>query len=167
MASAPPIDFLGTAGALASLPRPYDAMQQVAQDQQQRQGNDQSLNLGALKLAALGQQQQQAQQYQADVATALKTNDFAGLYAKYPEHQKELQAAHDALDEPTKRANERDLFAVRSYITAGTPAALNSAKSVLQKRIDADRAAGQPVDDDQQMLDALNSGDPKRCQGCG
>lgn len=152
-----PTDFLSGLGGLANLPHPFEDQQEVERARQQNQAGQQQLALGALKLGAIQQQQQQAQQYQTDVTNALKTHDFAGLYAKYPDQQKELQAAHDALDEPTKRATERDLFAVSSYIKNG---AVDSAKSLLQKRIDADKAAGQDASDDQQMLDALNNGDP-------
>jgi hypothetical protein len=149
-----PTDFLS---GLGGLPHPYEDQQQVLGDQQQNQIGKQQLALGALKLGAIQQQQQQAEQYQTDVADAIKTGRFGALYAKYPDQQKQLQAAHDALDEPTQRATERDLFAVSSFIKNG---ATDSAKSLLQKRIDADRAAGQDPSDDQQMLDALNNGDP-------
>jgi hypothetical protein len=152
-----PTDFLSGLGGLGNLPHPYEDQQQVTQDQQQNQAGKQQLALGALKLGAIQQQQQQAQQYQTDVANALKTGNFAGLYAKYPDQQKQLQAAHDALDEPAKRTQERDLFAVSSYIKNG---AVDSAKKLLQQRIDADKAAGQDASDDLQMLDALNNGDP-------
>lgn len=152
-----PTDFLSGLGGLGNLPNPYRETQQVTQDAQENQAGQQQLALGALKLGAIQAQQQQAQQYQADVQTALKTGNFAGLYAKYPEQQKELQAAHDALNEPAKRAQERDLFAVSSFIKNG---AIDSAKKLLQQRVDADKAAGQDPSDDQQMLDALNNGDP-------
>jgi hypothetical protein len=152
-----PTDFLSGLGGLGNLPHPYEDQQQVIGDQQQNQAGQQRLALGALKLGAIQQQQQQAEQYQTDVADAIKTGRFGALYAKYPDQQKQLQAAHDALDEPTQRATERDLFAVSSFIKNG---ATDSAKSLLQKRIDADRAAGQDPSDDQQMLDALNNGDP-------
>jgi hypothetical protein len=152
-----PTDFLSGLGGLGNLPHPYEDQQQVTQDQQQNQAGKQQLAMGALKLGAIQQQQQQAEQYQTDVADAIKTGRFGALYAKYPDQQKQLQAAHDALDEPTQRATERDLFAVSSFIKNG---ATDSAKSLLQKRIDADRAAGQDPSDDQQMLDALNNGDP-------
>jgi hypothetical protein len=152
-----PTDFLSGLGGLGNLPHPYEDQQQVIGDQQQNQIGKQQLAMGALKLGAIQQQQQQAEQYQADVADAIKTGKFGALYAKYPDQQKQLQAAHDALDEPTQRATERDLFAVSSFIKNG---ATDSAKSLLQKRIDADRAAGQDPSDDQQMLDALNNGDP-------
>jgi hypothetical protein len=157
MASVPgPMDFLS---GLGPLPKPYDAQQQVISDQQQQQGNQQALQMGALKLAAIGQQQQQEQQYQTDVQSALHTGNFADLYAKYPDRQKALQAAHDALDEPAKRTQERDLYAVSSFIKNG---AVDSARALLQKHVDAAKAAGQSADDDQQMLDALNSGDPNQ-----
>jgi len=152
-----PTDFLSGLGGLANLPHPFEDQQEVASAQATQQQNKNILATQALGLQAAQAKQQQAQQYQIDVANALKTHDFAGLYAKYPDQQKELQAAHDALDEPTKRATERDLFAVSSYIKNG---ATDSAKSLLQKRIDADKAAGQDASDDQQMLDALNNGDP-------
>lgn len=154
-----PTDFLSGLGGLANLPNPYREQQQVTQDQQQNQQGQNILATQALAISAAQQKQQQAQQYQTDVSDALKTGNFAGLYAKYPDQQKALQAAHDALDEPTKRAQERDLFAVSSYIKNG---AVDSAKTLLQKRIEADKGAGQDASDDQQMLDALNSGDPQQ-----
>lgn len=146
-----PVDFLSGLGGIANLPNPM----REQQDAQQSQIQQQSIQRNAQILGQQDIQQQRAQQYQADVAEALKTGQFASLYAKYPEQQKELQAAHDALDKPTQDANKRDLFAVRSFITNGS---LDSAKAILQKRVDADKAAGLPADEDQQMLDAINSG---------
>jgi len=152
-----PTDFLSGLGGLGNLPDPFREGQEVTQANQQNRAGEQQLALGALKLNALQQQQAQERQYQQDVADALKTGNFAGLYAKYPDQQKALQASHDALNEPAKRSQERDLFAVSSFIKNG---ATDSAKQLLQRRIDADRAAGQDPSDDQQMLDALNNGDP-------
>jgi hypothetical protein len=154
-----PVDFIT---GLGKMPQPYDTQQQVLGDQQRNQQNQNILATQALGLQAAKAKQALAEQYQGDVQNALHTGNFAALYAKYPDQQKELQAAHDALDEPTKRANERDLYAVHNFINSGNVA---GAKAILQKRIDADRAAGQPADDDQQMLDEINSGDPKRVAG--
>jgi hypothetical protein len=154
-----PTDFLSGLGGLANLPNPFQETNQVTQAVQQQQGNDQSLQLGRMKIAALQQQDTQRQQYQTDVQDAIKTGNFAGLYAKYPEQADALKQAHDALDEPARQSQERDLYQISSFLKNG---AIDPAKKLLQGRIDADKRNGSDTTDDQRMLDALESGDPQQ-----
>lgn len=156
-----PVDFLQGLGGIAALPHPYDDQQQVVSDQQRTQGNAQALQLGAAKLSAIAQQKQQAQQYQTDVASALKNpspQNFAALYAKYPEQHDALKQAWDAQDAPTKQANLTQLGNVFSYLSNGKPEL--AAKS-LQDRIDAEKAAGLDTSDDEQILGLMTSGKPE------
>lgn len=156
-----PVDFLQGLGDLANLPHPYDNQQEVQQDQQRTQGNAQALQLGAAKLAAIAQQQQQAQQYQTDVTAALKNpspQNFAALYAKYPEQHDALKQSWDAQDAPTKQANLTQLGNVFSYLSNGKP---DLAVKSLQDRIDAEKSAGLDTSDDEQVLALITSGKPE------
>lgn len=155
-----PTDFLSGLGGLQNLPNPYRETQQVTQDQQQQQGNAQALQLGALKLAAIGQQHEQAQQYAADVKAALdhpSSQNFAALMAKYPEQHEALKQAWDAQDAPTKQANLQQLGNVFSFLSNNKP---DLAAKSLQARIDAERAQGMDTSDDEQILGLLTSGNP-------
>ena len=156
-----PTDFLSGLGGLANLPHPYDDQQQVIGDQQRTQQNANVLTQQAQAINAVQQKQQQAQQYQTDVAAALKNpspQNFAALYAKYPEQHDALKASWDAQDAPTKQANLTQLGSVFTYLNKGRS---DLAAKSIQSRIDAEKAAGLDTSDDEQVLALVTSGKPE------
>jgi hypothetical protein len=115
--------------------------------------------------AAQQRQAQQAEMVQAQQAQARldaaqeafiknpSAENVRTLFMLDPKSREAIQAAHKASDAETQSINLKDQTAVHGYLSAGRP---QDASRILQRRIDADKAAGRDTSDDQQMLDLIN-----------
>ena len=145
-----------------------DLQAQLAQ-QQQLDMQRQQLGLQAAKYQAeqaqLGRELAEEQAYAADVQalSALPMEQqpqaVAALMRKYPKRAEALKKSWDSQDEAAKDANFRSASEIWFLLKNG---ATDKAAAILRKRIEADRAAGQDVSDDEQVLADLESGDEAR-----
>jgi hypothetical protein len=127
----------------------------------------------ALQRAEIGQKiaearQEQAEQagFQHDLATILTNptaQGYSALIAKHPKFAQQVKASWDVLDSARQKA---DLQSMSEVYSAAANGKHDLAAALLQRRIDADKAAGQGEDPhDRAILDALNSGDPVQQKG--
>lgn len=152
-------------GGAALIP---DLQAQLAQ-QQQLDMQRQQLGLQAAKYQAeqaqLGRELAEDQAYAADVQalSALPMEQqpqaVAALMRKYPKRAEALKKSWDSQEESVKNANFRSASEMWFLLKNG---ATDKAAAILRKRVEADRAAGQDVSDDEQVLADLESGDPER-----
>lgn len=152
-------------GGAALIP---DLQAQLAQ-QQQLDMQRQQLGLQAAKYQAeqaqLGRELAEEQAYNADMQalSALPINQqdqaISALMRKYPKRADAIKKAWDTQEESVKNANFRSASEMWFLLKNG---ATDKAAAILRKRIEADRAAGQDVSDDEQVLADLESGDEAR-----
>lgn len=145
-----------------------DLQAQLAQ-QQQLDMQRQQLGLQAAKYqseqAQIGRELAEDQAYAADVQalSALPMEQqpqaVAALMRKYPKRAEALKKSWDSQDEAAKDANFRSASEMWFLLKNG---ATDKAAAILRKRVEADRAAGQDVSDDEEVLADLESGDPER-----
>jgi hypothetical protein len=157
-----PVDFMS---ALGPLPDPLKAMQD-------EQATKLALQGASLHNEAQGQalaEHQRSVQRQAGFGAAFRdylthptTTGLISLFGDYPEFHDQLKEAHSALDEDQQRVNTTQLGSVAALAAKGD---YKGAAAILQRRIDADRAAGQDTSDDQEILDHLNDPDPAKQKG--
>lgn len=152
-------------GGAALIP---DLQAQLAQ-QQQLDMQRQQLGLQAAKYQAeqaqLGRELAEEQAYNADMQalSALPINQqdqaISALMRKYPKRADAIKKAWDTQDEAAKNANFRSASEMWFLLKNG---ATDKAAAILRKRVEADRAAGQDVSDDEEVLADLESGDEER-----
>mgnify|MGYP007100051097 CR=1 FL=1 len=145
-----------------------DLQAQLAQ-QQQLDMQRQQIGLQAAKYqseqAQIGRELAEDQAYAADVQalSALPMEQqpqaVAALMRKYPKRAEALKKSWDSQDEAAKDANFRSASEMWFLLKNG---ATDKAAAILRKRVEADRAAGQDVSDDEQVLADLESGDEER-----
>jgi hypothetical protein len=141
-----PVDF----GAYLNQPQQPlagQAGQAMAQADQARQ----------LQVAAIQRQAQQQAALAAARQAAIKnptTQNLSALQILDPEHADAIKSAHQALSQDQQNQNLRQMAGVQSYLSAGRP---TDAAAIVQRRLDADKAAGLPIDDDQQLLDLITN----------
>lgn len=145
-----------------------DLQQQLAQ-QQQLDMQRQQIGLRNAEFRAeqekVGREAAEETAYASDIA-AISALPFeqqaqatAALIRKYPKRAEALKKAWDSQDEATKDANFRAASEMWFLLKNG---ATDKAAALYRKRVDADRAAGQDVTDDEEVLADLESGDPER-----
>jgi len=142
-----PFDY--ATGILAGVEAPGDVM------------NREALNRQTIKNATLQYQQlqQAAQKAMADQKALAEARErairqpsaanYAALAVLDPKSHEGIKSGFDLLKGDEQQTTLRELSAVRGYLRAGKPEA---ARAMIQRRIDADRKAGQDVADDEQML---------------
>lgn len=115
---------------------------------------------GAQQRLLQQQQLQRAQQQQALLDAARlrairspSAENYAALQVLDPEHFKDIKNAYDITDKAEQTRTLQDLSAVRGYLRAGQG---DRAKALIQRRIDADRAAGLDTSDDEDMLASID-----------
>jgi len=100
-------------------------------------------------------------QYQADLDAVLANphdpNAIRQLLIKYPEHSTALKAGMDSLDGTTKA---RELTMMSEVYSAAASGKYDLAATHLERRITADKAAGQDTTHDEAILAGLRSEDP-------
>lgn len=122
----------------------------------------------ALQQNILRQKQAEAQReidehdaFDHDLATVLtnpSAQGYSALIAKHPAFATQIKQSWDILD---KSRQNSDLQSMGEVYSAAANGRHDVAAALMQRRIDADKTAGQPEDPhDQAILDALKSNDP-------
>lgn len=109
---------------------------------------------------ARADQAERERAFRADVAAATKSGDpraIHGLMIKYPEFADKIKPGWQAMDAERKQRTMTQMGSI--YVRAKNGDYTGAAKA-LDARIAADRAAGLDTSDDEQIRDALLSGDP-------
>jgi hypothetical protein len=157
-----PVDFVS---GLGPLPDALKAMQEGQAGKLALQGA--SLHNQAQAEALV--EHQRSVQRQAGFGAAFRdylthptTTGLVSLFGDYPEFHDQLKEAHSALDEDQQRVNTTQLGSVAALAAKGD---YKGAADILQRRIDADKAAGHDTSDDQEILDHLNDPDPAKQKG--
>jgi hypothetical protein len=129
--------------------------------------------LAAQKLQAQQMEAQKAQMVrQALAQTAVETarqaylanpttENLSRLNILDPGSFKAVKEAHDMLDADAQKQDLRDLSHLRGLLIAGQT---DAAAEALQRRIDADKKAGQDTSDDEEMLATIKA-DPTKARG--
>lgn len=105
-------------------------------------------------------QAERERQFRADVAAATESGDpraIHGLMIKYPEFADKIKPGWQAMDAERKQRTLTQMGSI--YVRAQNNDFAGAAK-LLDARIAADKAAGLDTSDDEQIRDALLSGDP-------
>lgn len=147
---------------------PLRAAQTLVPDYAQQQAQRQMMAIQQLQAQGAQMQMQQQQrewnledQYQADLNGVLANphdpNAIRQLLIKYPKQATALKAGMDSLDATTRRNELTQLAGIYSAAAAGKH---DLAASELEKRITADKAAGQDTALDDEVLGMLRSDDP-------
>ena len=120
------------------------------------------------KIAADQQAQATAlarEQSKANARARLNSDPSASAVANYitlfPEDAEPIKQQWELRSKDVQQADLRELSAIHGYLNAGMP---DRAKAALQRRIDADKTAGQDTSDDEEMLAAIEE-DPKSAAG--
>jgi hypothetical protein len=104
--------------------------------------------------------------FQHDLATILTNptaQGYSALIAKHPKFAQQVKSSWEVLDKSRQTA---DLQSMSEVYSAAANRKFDLAAALMQRRIDADKAAGQGADPhDQAILDGLNSGDPVQQKG--
>ena len=153
-----PVDFASALSAGRALVP--DFQQQQLLQTQALLGQMQARQAGMqMDKAARDQAEEDAFQHELDtvLAGAPDPNAYRRLMVKYPQFGAQLKAQADALDANQRRT---DFTQAAEIYSAARNGKFDLAAQQLEKRINADRAAGQDVADDEQMLQWLRSEDP-------
>lgn len=105
-------------------------------------------------------QAERERQFRADVAAATESGEpraIHGLMIKYPEFADKIKPGWQAMDNERKQRTMTQMGSI--YVRAKNNDFAGAAK-LLDARIAADKAAGLDTSDDEQIRDALLSGDP-------
>lgn len=118
------------------------------------------------QLALSEQQRAIAEQaaFKQDLAHATQTGDprqIAALMAKYPKFAAALKPGWDAMRDQGRQTALTTMGSIYARAKAGDR---TGAAAILEKRINADKAAGNDVGEDEQILAALRSNDPQQHQ---
>jgi hypothetical protein len=129
---------------------------------QEAQRQMQALQITNAKQQLLKQQQalQEQQSFQNDLTSVLANPSptaYSTLALKHPAHAEQVKTSFEMQDKAKRDSDLRSMVDIYAPAQAGK---YDLAASLLQRRIDGDKAAGQDTGHDQMMLDALNSGDP-------
>ena len=158
-----PIDLLGLQGGMGNLPTAAN-VQALGNQQAAAAAGIDALRANALQQQAQAAQaleaQQRAQQFQADLASHLgdgSPQSTSTLMRRYPEFAKQLQEAHLLERDDVREADVQWMTGVYSRAYNGD---WKGAEALARKRLDAERAAGGDTSDEQELVDALASGDP-------
>ena len=159
---ASPIDYLAAMGGLG----PSYTDQVMAHQTIQQNRNILAQQEAARQAAERAQMiaQQRAAQKQAMIESVL-TNPTADGYARlqtlFPEDREAFKSAWEMKTEDARKTDLRELGSLYGYLQSGLS---DKAIGLLERRIEADRAAGLDVADDEEMVAAIRS-DPKRATG--
>ena len=112
--------------------------------------------------AAEQREREQAEGFQRDMTQAMAQggdpDSITGLMFRYPKQFEQHKAAFDRLEKDQQQTELTQMGSIYSRLTNGDA---NGAATILRRRVDADREAGQEDPIDTQILAALESGDPR------
>lgn len=157
-----PIDYLGLMGGpQSSYIEDSLGLQQVQQNRNIL-AQQEATRLAAERAQVIAQRR--AQQKQADIDAVLNAptaEGYARIQTLYPEDREAFKSAWETKSEDARQSDLRELGGLYGYLQSGMP---DKAIASLERRISADRAAGQDVADDEEMVAAIRA-DPKRATG--
>jgi hypothetical protein len=133
--------------------------QELLMKLQQRQVQTEQLN-AQRQFAEASQKARRQQEFQGRIAELEQNPEpraIARLMTEFPEFSEGLKRAYDATDAEKKQGDMAQLGEVYSYLGNGN---VNGAVAALQRRVDADKAAGREADEEG-LLEALKSGEPE------
>lgn len=140
-----------------------EEMQMRRQESEQRQqfitAQQQALRAKALE-AQRGMERQAG--FADEMEAAIESGDPRAMNRvrmRYPEFSKDMKDAFDSLEEDQRRTNMTQLGVVRARLAAGD---VDGAREAVMRRYEADKAAGLNTEDDEELLELINSGDPER-----
>lgn len=132
-----------------------------AADEAQKQLRQIQMLDARTKLAEQQREFQEQDSFQHDltgVLTSPSAQGYSALIAKHPKFAQQVKSSWDLMD---KAKQDSDLQSGSEIYAAAANGKYDLAATLLQRRIEADKAAGQPVDPhDQTLLDGLKSDDP-------
>ncbi len=153
-------DYLGALGGLQNLPDSFRSRNEaIASRLGLQRGALQNTQIG-LQNEAMREKAQQEAEYRQSVQAVLTNptaQGYASLMTRFPEYAKEAQAGWNALDANRQQA---DLTQLGDLYGAAGAGKFDMAASILQRRIDADKAIGDDTEQDETILSMLKSGDP-------
>lgn len=157
-----PTDYLSGLGGLQNIPDPLRDMQIGQARKMGLQAQALQNQAAQIEIANAQRQQERQQLFDADIVRAgIDAASTADLIRRYPEYAKELSTAWDMKDKAAQRADLRSASEIYAAARGGN---WQLAAKQLQRRIDADKAAGLDTLDDEEALAAFNSGEPEQQQ---
>lgn len=118
-----------------------------------------------MQQAAQQQEFQQQQAYQQDVEAVMSNptaEGYSSLFAKHPQFKDAIAKSWDTRDAAAKQGDLSMVGQIHAALRNGKP---DLAISTLERRIAADKEAGQDTADDEQLLSTIRSGDVKSAEG--
>lgn len=153
-------DFASVMGRAQSLvPDPVEGQLRRQMGELQLQGAALQNQAQAQALTQAKTALERQQGFKRDMTTFVANptpRGLATLIGNYPEQAKPAQEAWAALDDSRKRADLTQMGSAASLAAKGD---FKGAAALIQRRVDADRAAGLDPGEDQILLDHLNSDD--------
>jgi hypothetical protein len=150
---------------IAGLTGADKSSQDYAAQNQQIQGNDQTLQINRLKMAAAQQAQADEQQYSQDVgawtAAGSPPDGLWKLAMRYPDKAKSIVDANKMKDDAQQQADFHTGAQIYSAVTSNNPELV---KQQITARRDAEKQAGIPTDDLDTLLAEFDT-DPKSAMG--
>lgn len=154
-----PVNYAGMLG-LQNQADPWEQKQRQQVIDLQRQQQQAQVRAAQAKA-------QQERAYQADVAAVLTqptTEGFAALQLRYPEQANAIKGAFEQREKAAQDSDFRDMTKLYGLAKAGR---IDDAKKTLQGRIDAGKAAGVDVSDDEELLVQFNENPDKAANFLG
>lgn len=146
---------------MANLPNMGEAFRAGEMQSQQRRAGEAKMLQDAQATQAA---QLRAAQKQADVQAFIRNptaQAASALQATYPEDREAFKASWETRDTATRQNDLREMSSIHGYLQSGRP---QDAAAMIRRRIDADKAAGQPTADDEQFLAVIEE-DPDAAKG--
>lgn len=126
---------------------------------EQRRG---AIEARQMKMQAEQQAQQRQAAFQRDVAFAVQSGDpkqISALMVKYPEFADQIKPGWDAY---SKEGRQQNLTQLGTAYTRAQNGDYEGAAQILERRYEADKAAGVADEETPQVIAALRSGDPMK-----
>jgi hypothetical protein len=150
-----PIDYLGALGGIGPSYQDQEQQAQVIQ-------NNRNVMAAQQRAAQLAQQRAaQKQQMVGQFIANPTAQGAAALQAAFPEDHEAFKSAWETKDKDQQQADLRELAAIHGYLQSGFA---DKAAGLIQRRIDADKAAGLDTAEDEDMLDTIKT-DPEHAKG--
>lgn len=129
--------------------------------QQQVDAETQRVQAAVQKAQQEAQQQQLYQQAVGEVLSNPTPEGFAALQARFPDQAQAIKGAWETKEKAEQDADFKELAGLYGYLASGRA---DTAKQRLQGRINAGRAAGIDVSDDEELLAQIEA-DPTKARG--
>jgi hypothetical protein len=164
MAEYSPIDYLSGLGGLQNLSNPVGAFMQGQFQAQQRSYQQRQQQMQEQQQIKALQRQQQYETTVQEFMSNPNAQNAASLQIMFPEHGKEIKEAFEMREGGRKESDLRQLGGVFASLHSGTPEGIAAARTSLEKRIEAEKAAGHDTEEYEHLLDQI-AADPKKALG--